>query len=66
MTTLQGAVVLVVGASGGLGSRIAAQLAGNGAIVARSSKSAGYDLRAPSVIRAVLDDTNAQHGVSTG
>ena len=62
MTTLQGAVVLVVGATGGLGSRMAAQLESNGAIVARSSKSAGHDLRAPSVIREVLEDTNAQHG----
>jgi len=62
MTTLQGAVVLVVGASGGLGSRIADQLAGNGAIVARSSKSMGHDLRTPSAIQAVLDDTNARYG----
>jgi cyclic-di-GMP-binding biofilm dispersal mediator protein len=62
MTTLQGAVVLVVGATGGLGSRIAAQLESAGAIVARSSKSAGYDLREPSVIQEVLDGTNAQYG----
>ena len=62
MTNLQGAVVLVVGATGGLGSRIADQLESNGAIVVRSSKSAGDDLRAPSVIREVLDATNAQHG----
>ncbi|KQQ90435.1 SDR family oxidoreductase [Arthrobacter sp. Leaf137] len=62
MTTLQGAVVLVVGASGGLGSRIADQLAGNGAIVARSSKSMGHDLRTPSAIQAVLDATNARYG----
>lgn len=62
MTTLQGAVVLVVGASGGLGSRIADQLEGKGAIVARSSKSMGHDLRTPSAIQAVLDDTNAQYG----
>ncbi|MFJ6155405.1 SDR family NAD(P)-dependent oxidoreductase [Pseudarthrobacter sp. NPDC092184] len=62
MTTLQGAVVLVVGATGGLGSRIAAQLESNGAIVARSSKSAGHNLRDPSVIQKVLDDTTAQYG----
>ncbi len=62
MTTLEGAVVLVVGASGGLGSCIAALLEGNGAIVARSSKSDGHDLRVPSVIEAMLDDTNAQYG----
>lgn len=62
MTTLEGAVVLVVGASGGLGSRIAAELERRGAAVARSSKSAGQDLRDPAVIRKLLDDTNAQHG----
>jgi len=62
MTTLEGAVVLVVGATGGLGSRIAAQLEGNGAVVVRSSKSAGHDLRTPSVVREVLEDTLARHG----
>lgn len=62
MTNLEGAVVLVVGATGGLGSRIADQLESHAAIVARSSKSAGHDLRAPSVIREVLDATIAQHG----
>lgn len=62
MTNLPGAVVLVVGATGGLGSRIAAQLEGLGAIVARSSKSAGHDLRSPAVIREVLDATITQHG----
>ena len=62
MTTLQGAVVLVVGATGGLGSRIAAQLESNGAIVARSSRSAGHDLRIPSVVREVLEGVNAQYG----
>lgn len=62
MTNLQGAVVLVVGATGGLGSRIADQLESRGAILARSSKSEGHDLREPSVIREVFADTNAQHG----
>ncbi|SDT45855.1 cyclic-di-GMP-binding biofilm dispersal mediator protein [Pseudarthrobacter equi] len=62
MTTLRGAVVLVVGASGGLGSRVAALLESSGAVVARSSKSDGYDLREPSVIQAMLDETNAQYG----
>ncbi|MEO8219891.1 MAG: SDR family NAD(P)-dependent oxidoreductase [Specibacter sp.] len=62
MTNLQGAVVLVVGATGGLGSRIATQLESEGSIVVRSSKSAGHDLRAPAVIREVLDATYAQHG----
>ncbi|RJN32146.1 SDR family NAD(P)-dependent oxidoreductase [Nesterenkonia natronophila] len=66
MTNPQGAVVLVVGATGGLGSRIADQLERDGAIVARSSKSAGHDLREPSVIREVLEATNAQHGSLDG
>ncbi len=62
MTNLHGAIVLVVGATGGLGSRIAAQLESSGAIVVRSSKSAGHDLRTPSVIREVLEAANEQHG----
>lgn len=66
MMNLEGAVVLVVGASGGLGSRIATQLEGRGAIVARSSKSAGHDLRSPSVIQEVLDAAQAQHGRMDG
>lgn len=52
----------MVGASGGLGSRIAAQLESNGAIVARSSRSAGHDLRTPSVVREVLEGVSAQYG----
>ncbi|ALE92842.1 hypothetical protein AOC05_11955 [Arthrobacter alpinus] len=62
MTNLQGAVVLVVGASGGLGSRIATELESNGAVVVRSSKSAGHDLRSSAVVREVLDATHALHG----
>lgn len=62
MTNLQDAVVLVVGATGGLGSRIADQLESSGAVVVRSSKSAGHDLREPSVIREVLGATSAEHG----
>ncbi|GAA1152949.1 SDR family NAD(P)-dependent oxidoreductase [Nesterenkonia sandarakina] len=62
MTDLQGAVVLVVGATGGLGSRIAEQLEDEGAIVARSSKSAGHDLREPAAIPEVLEGVQAEHG----
>lgn len=40
MTELAGAVVLVVGASGGLGGRIATQLEGAGATVVRAGRSA--------------------------
>jgi cyclic-di-GMP-binding biofilm dispersal mediator protein len=62
MTTLEGAVVLVVGATGGLGQRIATRLESEGAVVARSSRSGGHDLRTPSVIREVLEGAVAQHG----
>jgi NAD(P)-dependent dehydrogenase (short-subunit alcohol dehydrogenase family) len=41
MTDLQGAVVLVAGASGGLGSRIAAQLSDRGAVVVRAGRAGG-------------------------
>lgn len=66
MTNLQGGVVLVVGATGGLGSRIASQLEDHGAIVVRSSKSQGHDLRDSTVIREVLDATISQHGRMDG
>ncbi|GAA5229889.1 SDR family NAD(P)-dependent oxidoreductase [Arthrobacter cryoconiti] len=59
---LEGAVVLVVGATGGLGSRIATQLESKSAIVVRSSKSTGHDLREFSVVGEVLDATIAQLG----
>lgn len=62
MTTLEGAVVLVIGATGGLGSRLAARLENHGATVARASKSGGHDLRAPSVIQKLLADTTGQYG----
>ncbi|WP_285240693.1 SDR family NAD(P)-dependent oxidoreductase [Pseudarthrobacter sp. MEB009] len=62
MTDLEGAVVLVVGATGGLGSRIAAGLEVGGAVVARSSRTGGDDLRVPGTIRRVLDATLAEHG----
>ncbi|GAA0997265.1 SDR family NAD(P)-dependent oxidoreductase [Subtercola frigoramans] len=38
MTTLDGAVVLVVGASGGLGSRLASRLTAAGAVVVRGAR----------------------------
>ncbi|MFD0757825.1 SDR family NAD(P)-dependent oxidoreductase [Arthrobacter ulcerisalmonis] len=66
MTNLQGAVVLVVGATGGLGSRIAVQLEGKGATVVRSSKSAGHDLRDPAAVQEVLSNTVEQYGQLDG
>jgi len=55
MTTLEGAVVLVAGATGGLGSRIATLLEDGGATVVRVSRSTGADLRSPVAIDAALD-----------
>jgi len=62
MTTLEGSVVLVLGATGGLGWRIAARLEDGGATVVRSSRSGGQDLRAPAAVREVLEGVMAQHG----
>lgn len=62
MTKLEGAVVLVAGASGGLGSRIAQQLEAAGATVARVSRSSGSDLSTPSAIEAAVATTVAHHG----
>jgi short-subunit dehydrogenase len=53
MTELRGAVVLVTGASGGLGSRLAAQLAERGAVVVRAGR-AGGGLQGPDAYLADL------------
>lgn len=67
MTELQGRVVLVIGATGGLGSRLSVLLEAAGATVARACRreAAGYlpgDLReagaAASIVRSVIE----QHG----
>ncbi len=60
MTSLPGAVILVVGASGGLGSRIADQLEAQGATVVRSSRRGGADLRSHGASAAVLDPVRGQ------
>ena len=67
MTNLEGAIVLVVGASGGLGSRIAIQLEGAGATVVRGSRNGSVDgpaedLREPSAAAALVAATIAAHG----
>jgi short-subunit dehydrogenase len=66
MTKLDGAVVLVAGATGGLGSRIAAQLEEEGAIIARVSRSMGSDLRTPAAIETAVAATVARHGKLDG
>ena len=62
MTDLDGAVVLVVGASGGLGSRVAAQLSGAGSTVVAASRASGYDLREREMPSRLLADVTAAHG----
>ncbi|MGV8884570.1 MAG: SDR family NAD(P)-dependent oxidoreductase [Microbacteriaceae bacterium] len=66
MTKLEGAVVLVAGATGGLGSRIAAQLEAAGATVARVSRSSGSDLRTPPAIEASVAAAVARYGKLDG
>ncbi len=76
MTDISGAVVLVVGASGGLGSRISRELAEAGAVVVRGGRSAerlsgdgAYlaDLRSPeggaSLVAAALEAHGRLDGV---
>ncbi|NEM90633.1 SDR family NAD(P)-dependent oxidoreductase [Galbitalea soli] len=66
MTALSGAVVLVVGASGGLGSRLADRLVASGAIVARAGHSADgvirTDLRETTGPRDLIAEVVAEHG----
>lgn len=62
MTTLEGAVVLVAGATGGLGSRISTLLEDAGATVVRVSRSTGADLRSPVAIEAALDSAVKHNG----
>jgi short-subunit dehydrogenase len=71
MTNLEGAVVLVVGASGGLGSRIATQLASAGATVVRGGRSADRltgpdaylaDLRQPQGAASLVAAALQAHG----
>jgi short-subunit dehydrogenase len=76
MTELSGAVVLVAGASGGLGSRVAARLAERGATVVRAGRAGGVltgpdayvaDLREPtgaaSLVRAALQAHGRLDGI---
>jgi len=67
MSEVAGAVVLVVGSTGGLGSRIAALLAEAGATVVGASRhpSAGsvhLDLRDPATIAQALTEVLSTHG----
>jgi short-subunit dehydrogenase len=70
MTDLAGAVVLVVGATGGLGSRLASQLETAGATVVRSSRSSNAefpdslvaDLRETVDVNSIVQRAVALHG----
>ncbi|MBC7723453.1 MAG: SDR family NAD(P)-dependent oxidoreductase [Burkholderiaceae bacterium] len=71
MSSLSGSVVLVVGASGGLGSRIAAQLVEAGSTVIRAARQPSSlsgpdsflaDLREPTSAAALVEAAVATHG----
>jgi cyclic-di-GMP-binding biofilm dispersal mediator protein len=71
MTELDGAVVLVIGASGGLGGRIATLLAEAGAVVVRAGRDPSHlsgadaylaDLRAPDGPASLVAAALASHG----
>lgn len=54
--------MLVLGGSGGLGSRIGGQLAAAGATVATASRATGDDLRDAGMPARLVGDIRAQHG----
>ncbi len=62
MTDLSGAVVLVVGASGGLGSRITALLSAAGATVITASRASGWDLREAAMPTSLVGVIERDHG----
>lgn len=69
MTQLDGAVVLVLGANGGLGARIAARLADAGATVVAAGRADGelkLDIRAKQAAERMVSATLAAHGKLDG
>jgi len=69
MTQLDGAVVLVLGADGGLGSRIAARLADAGATVVSAGRADGelkLDIRAKQAAERIVSATISAHGKLDG
>jgi short-subunit dehydrogenase len=66
MVDLNGAVVLVAGATGGLGSRLAQQLEAAGATVVSASRSNGFDLRTLASNEAAVASAIAAHGKLDG
>lgn len=66
MSDYSGAVILVIGASGGLGSRIAAQLADAGATVVRTARHPGDGIESLDLMHpdsgSIVDRVVAAHG----
>lgn len=62
MTDLTGAVVLVVGGTGGLGSRIATLMAEEDATVVTASRSSGWDLRDDDMPNRLIASIELEHG----
>lgn len=66
MSELDGAVILVLGASGGLGSRIASRLTAAGSTVMGADRSSGYDLRDSSMPSRIVGEIEQAHGQLDG
>ncbi len=62
VSDLNGAIILVLGASGGLGSRFSTALAAAGATVLEASRSTGYDLRDVAMPSRTFAAIHAEHG----
>lgn len=61
MTELTSAVVLVAGATGGLGSRLQNQLAARGAVVVGAGRGTGFDLRDEGATARLIADIRRDH-----
>lgn len=75
MTKIDGAVILVVGASGGLGSRVSERLAAQGALVVRAGRNPAHlsgpgaylaDLRTEAGAASLISAAIAEHGKLDG
>lgn len=62
MSELNGSVILVLGASGGLGSRMSGLLTAAGATVIEARRSSGHDLRDAATTSRLLATIDQEHG----
>ncbi len=62
MSDPTGSIILVLGASGGLGSRISARLSAAGATVVEAGRSSGFDLRDAAMPSRLLATIDREHG----